>query len=362
MKDKLLQVGIDTYKKAARYHTFLPRQVKVEVTRACNLHCIGCRRNFPGSIANAPGPQHLTFDMLKDIIKDLPIKVVRFTGDGEPLCNPTFHKILAYLYTKGVRTAITTNATLLNESWIRFLEQNKVLRVSVSFDGAKKETFEKLRGGADFNQVLEVCRLLGKSKIQLYMNCLLSTDEVIEQLPNYVELAKEVGATGIHLMKYQSQEENVWAPPDWSKHQGLLEGITKEAKKRGLLISAPYYGEPTFRECEDPYMAPWISLAGDVYPCVYMANMREYEVYLGEKIPVPSGYYIMGNIKDTPLREIWYNRTYWELRDVLNTTRKTFTGKVISPKLLLKGKKIMEGKERFGYCHFCPCRWGESGI
>lgn len=361
MNDKLLQKGINLYKLVNRYHTFLPRQVKVEITRACNLHCVGCRRNFPESIANAPGPKHLTLDMLKDIIKDLPIKIVRFTGDGEPFCNPNFGHILAYLASMGIRSAITTNATWINRNWIEALEDSKVFRISVSFDGAVKETFEALRGGAKFEQVVEACKLIGKSKIQLYMNCLLSTDEVIEQLPKYVGLAKEVGATGIHIMKYQSQEEDTWNPPDLSKHGDMLEWVNLKARQVGLIVSAPYTTDPSFRECEDPFIAPWVALTGEVFPCVYMANMREYEVYQGEKIVVPWRNYVMGNINETPLRDIWKNEAFKELRQHLKIDRKFCSGGAVTPQDLLEEKKS-EGPDRFHFCTGCSCQWGESGI
>ena len=103
MNDKLLQKGINLYKVVNRWHTFMPRQVKVEVTKICNLHCAGCRRNFPESIANAPGPKHLVVGRLERVIKDLPIKVVRFTGDGEPFCNPHLDELLMALRRKGIK-------------------------------------------------------------------------------------------------------------------------------------------------------------------------------------------------------------------------------------------------------------------
>lgn len=365
MKDKLLQVGINTYKRLARVYTPLPRQIKIEVTRACNLRCAGCRRIFPESIANAPGPTHLTVDILEAVTEGLPIKVVRFTGDGEPLCNPYLRDLLTSLKIRGIRSMITTNATLLDRVWIRLLEDLGVFRVSVSFDGATKETFESLRGGADFDQVYEACQLLGQSRMQLYMNCLLSTDEVIEQLPSYLSMALEMGATGIHLMKFQSQEEGIWTPPDLSKHKGVLEWVGTKAKQVGLEVSAQYTTGPTFRECEDPYIAPWITLTGDVFPCVYMANMREYELYQGERMPVPWRNYVMGNLLGgTQAGDIWKNEAYKDLRRVLKATRKP-NGYTTSTEAVLEVKKDMAynpERERFSFCNACLCRWGESGL
>lgn len=362
MDSKIYQQAINVYKALSRRHVFDPRQVKIEATKVCNLTCAGCRRNFADSIANVPGPKHLTVDVLKTIIEGTKIKVVRFAGDGEPLCNPHLEHILEYLHSVKVKWAITTNGTLVDERWVRLAKRSGAIRVSISFDGVEKATFEKLRGGANYEQVLEVCKIISRNGVPLFMNCLLSTDEVIEQLPGYIQLAKSVGATGVHLMKYQSQDNTLWTPPNWSKHAGMLERITKEARKAGLVLSAPSYNTcPTFRECEDPYIAPWVALTGEVFPCVYMANMREYEIYEEQKISVPWRNYVMGNINETPIRGIWRKEAYAELRTVLKQTSRK-AGYQTGPSTLLLMKRAFKGNERFGYCFACPCRWGESGI
>jgi MoaA/NifB/PqqE/SkfB family radical SAM enzyme len=94
IKDKVMQAGIETYKLISRHHTFNVRQVKVETTKACNLKCPGCRRNYSASISTEPGPRHLTPGMLWRILATTNMMVVRFEGDGEPTCNPHFKDLV----------------------------------------------------------------------------------------------------------------------------------------------------------------------------------------------------------------------------------------------------------------------------
>jgi len=361
MKDKLLQLGIKAYKLVARYRMLMPRLVNVETTKVCNLRCPGCRRNYSESITTEPGPKHLTVDALRRIVATVPVRVVKFEGDGEPTANPHFENLVAFCHKVGIRSAMTSNGTLLDRRLVKFLEEHGMVRIHISFDGAERDTFEKTRRGADYERVLRSCRLLGESKIQLFMSVLLSSEEIIEQLPKYIKLAKNVGAAGIHLMKFQQENLEFGNPPDLSRHRGALRKFKEDVKDAGLIYVGTVTDRPTFVECADAYTCPYVLLNNDVYPCSYMANLRKSEAYLGEVFPVPSRNYRMGSLNDCSMRDVWIGDAYRELRRVLKETRKP-TGYTTTPEALLEVKKDMVGKERFSYCVGCLCRWGESGL
>ena len=361
IRDKMYQLGINTYKTLSRYHTFNVRQVKVETTKVCNLKCPGCRRNYTASISTEPGPKHLTTGALWRILATTNMMVVRFEGDGEPTCNPHFKELVGMCSDMGVRSAMTCNGTLLNEDYVKFLEEHGMSRIHISFDGAEKETFEKLRLGADFDKVLFNCKLLGKSKIQLFMNVLLSTDEVVEQLPKYAQMTKGVGATGVHFMKFQAENLDGFQGPDLSKHRGSLTFFEREAKRLNLMYVSTITERPTFIGCDDGYMCPYVLLNNDVYVCSYMANLRRTEVYNGQVFEVPYKNYCVGNLQERWMKDIWFNGIYTKLRKVLRHTRKAI-GYTTNPECLAEWKKNMNDKDRFAYCNACVCRWGESGI
>lgn len=363
MKDKLIQLGINLYKWESRHHVLPVYQCKVETTKVCNLKCVGCRRNFEETLAKMPGPRHLTVGALWRICATTNMQFVRFEGDGEPTCNPHFKDLVKWCHDKGIRSAMTCNGTLLDKAYIKFLQDNGMMRIHISFDGATKETFEKQRTGAKYEQVLEVCREIGKSKIQLFMNCLMSTDKIVEELSDYIDLTKEVGAAGILILKFQA-DKSFGKPLDWFKYSGLLEEARIKAESKGLIFVGTGHTKPTFRECEDAYVCPYVVLTDDVYPCSYMANMRTTEIYQDEVITCPSSNYIMGNLNDNWMKDIWKNEAYKELRDVLQKTRRP-TGSEISREELLNAKKTFaqwEDANRFQYCVTCLCRWGETGL
>jgi len=361
IRDKLYQVGIDAYKNLSRYCTLNVMQVKVETTKVCNLRCPGCRRRYSASISTEPGPVHLTPGALWRIVATTNMQVVRFEGDGEPTCNPHFRELVEMCSRLGIRSAMTSNATLLTPAYVRFLERHGMSRIHVSFDGANKDTFEKLRLGADFEKVLYNCTLIGKSKIQLFMNVLLSTPEVLEQLPKYVLLAKRAGATGVHLMKYQAENLNGFQGPNLTDYQEPIKAFAQEARALGLAYVGTVTERPTYTDCDDPYTCPYVLLNDDVYPCSYMANLRRTEVYCDRVIKVPFMNYRMGNLRDNWMKSLWYSSDWQHLRQLLRDTsyRK---GTTTTLEQLLELKTHMADTDRFAHCIGCLCRWGESGI
>lgn len=361
IRDKIYQAAINTYKTLSRYHTFNVRQVKVETTKVCNLRCPGCRRNYTqGTIVTEPGPKHLTPGALWRILATTSMEVVRFEGDGEPTCNPYFKELIKMCSDLGIRSAMTCNGTLLNEEYVSYLEKGGMKRIHISFDGAEKDTFEKLRLGADYERVLYNCRLIGKSKIQLFMNVLLSTDDVVEQLPAYAKLAKSVGATGVHFMKFQAESLSGFQGPDLSQHKGALKAFEIEARKLGLAFVSTITEQPTFTGCDDGYVCPYVLLNDDVYACSYMANLRRSEVFSGQIFQVPYLDYRMGNLKEKWMKDVWFGPDWCSLRKLLRTTRRKLGTSIASSELLYLKQHLRP--ERFSYCDGCICRWGESGI
>lgn len=364
IRDKVYQLGIEAYKRASRRYTFNVRQVKVESTKACNLKCPGCRRNYTqGTISSEPGPRHLLPGALWRILATTNMMVVRFEGDGEPTCNPRLKELVGMCCGAGVRSAMTSNATLLNEDYVKFLEEHGMSRIHVSFDGAEKDTFEKLRVGADYEKVLYNCSLIGKSKIQLFMNVLLSTDKVVEELPAYPFLAQKVGATGVHLMKFQAETLEGFQGPDLSKYQEPIREFARNAKKLGLMYTGTVSESPKFIGCDDPFQCPYVLLNDDVYACSYMAALRRSEVFRGEVFQTPYLQYRMGNLKENWMKEIWFSKSWCELRAGLRIDRRLFKQAEYAPETLSALKKDAHVfAHRFSYCTGCPCQWGESGI
>jgi len=129
------------------------RKVYVEVTSKCNLDCMFCvRRSWP----EAPG--QMSVEGFREIIAQLrafpKIETINFGGFGEPLSHPDIVEMLRLAKGLGVRTELTSNATLLDETMAWELVDSGLDTIVVSVDSATPAIFQQVRVGADLSQVL----------------------------------------------------------------------------------------------------------------------------------------------------------------------------------------------------------------
>jgi radical SAM protein with 4Fe4S-binding SPASM domain len=95
-------------------------------------------------------------------------------------------------------SVLITNGTLLNEVNISKIIEAGLGRLMISFDGAKKETFEKIRRGADFEKIISNIELINNLKENLssprpevcFSTTLMRSN--IEEFPLIVQLAYQL--------------------------------------------------------------------------------------------------------------------------------------------------------------------------
>jgi len=337
-----MSIAESLFKKAAWYHTFMPRIVDVEVTRACNLKCIGCPRATEQSIAYRGELKHLDPTMLGRILEAIPtVRLVNFIGDGEPLFNPHFNYLVSDLHLKGIKLMFTTNGTLVKQSdvdcWAMY--DNAIRSVTVSLDSLRPDKFEQLRPGASYQRVMSTLAMLREARIPTRINMVLvkENENEIEDFINYFSHTDSEGT---------SSDVNF-------THPIFAQGSDLEGK--------PYTRAsvtPAFRRCLYPFAWPYITLEGDVYACCYMVGGNRQEWFMGEAIDVPNDNYRMGNIYQQDFRDIWYSMMYRALRWQIKRTehlgdRQTSIG-------TLGDMRRHLDDYRFAYCTVCLYRWGCS--
>ena len=359
-KNKVFRLAYKAYRDFSRYHIIMPRQIRIEGTKLCNLRCVGCRRHLDGNMSKLSGDKHLTLERLKVICGMLPtLKVVLFAGDGEPTVNPYLKDLLRYLERSDIRPTITTNGTFGDSELVQVLEECDTFRVSMSMTGATKETFEELRTGAKLDVFLGNLEALCKTSIPIYLNYLLLNQQTLDEIPELVRIGVEAGVTGFSFMKpYVS--DSTFVPPDYVNMKGQLEEIGTRIEETGLKWEGNLNPGPTFRRCYDPFVQPYVTLNGDVFGCQYLANQRTEEWYMGEVVKLDSKNFIMGNIFEDSLEDIWYNDAYKELRAYMRRTARP-VGAEISREKLLEMELNPDKDERFAYCKGCLYRWREAG-
>ena len=128
-----------------------PDRMYIESTSVCNLNCIMCPTGR-GEITRKGG--FMKWEVFKQIVDEMAPHVRATTLHiwGEPLLHKRIFDMVAYCHEKGLRSEISTNATLLTEERARKLLDAGLNAIYLCQDGMRPETYENVRVNADYEK------------------------------------------------------------------------------------------------------------------------------------------------------------------------------------------------------------------
>lgn len=186
-----------TMKEHPSHNGFRPRLIFWELTTGCNLRCIHCR----ASASELMSPDDLTtseaFEVVDQIAEYAPFILV-LTG-GEPLWRTDVFDIAGRARGRGIRVALATNGTLVDDAMADRIAQAQIARVAISLDGADAATHDRFRGqpGA-FDAAIAGFQRLASRGVSMQINTTVSQNNV-DQLPQLCQLAESLGAVAFHI-------------------------------------------------------------------------------------------------------------------------------------------------------------------
>jgi MoaA/NifB/PqqE/SkfB family radical SAM enzyme len=271
-----LRRGDEAHRTRAEVLDALPVKLTLQTTDACNLDCPHCQ------IPRAQKKPRMDEQVLERVVAELFPTLVELhpTNLGEPLTWPLFSRLCAEMDRHGVLLDLTTNGTLLTPERIAWL--HPIARdVKVSFDGAVRETFERLRRGASFDAVCENVRQLvtmlrdarARPTLSLQMTLMRSN---YRELPALVRLAAELGVHRVkayHLFSFQEEMDGESLMHDLLVWPPVLEEALREGERLGIELQC---AEPESRmeadalaatACHLTWHEAWIDVDGAVLPC-----------------------------------------------------------------------------------------------
>lgn len=260
-----------------------PIKVDIEIAAQCNLRCPMCDITKQKAVKRSP---NMTLEKFISVVDRLDtIFELRIAGLGEPTLNKDVAKMIDYARRQNIWVRMVTNATLLHRSdlYKRILDAD-ICELIVSIDGVDKDTFEKLRKGADYDLVVKNCKALNIysqqkgfekrikmwSTIQRENNC---------QLLSFPKFASELGfkKLGVSLSLHR------WGSPDWQAYLNENVVLNTEARLAELITEAAAYRvEIGIEDVSEKYsgasLCPWpferIHIAADerIVPCCMVSN------------------------------------------------------------------------------------------
>lgn len=239
------------YMQGRRFQGNYPLHLEASIIAGCNIRCFMCSIGLLSPEENKALLQkrmtQKTFDILAR--ETFPFaESIYFGIGGEPTIHPLFCHFIQQAHHHGLKVNITTNGMTLYRKKIAEACVNYVNDVTISIDGARKETFETIRSGASWSKLLRGIDMLNtlrssnpNSNMQLTINMALMKDN-IRELPELVELAHEWGVNrimGEHLLSMSPEMEShsLFTTPEESDRY-MIEALNR-AEQYGICMEMP---------------------------------------------------------------------------------------------------------------------------
>ena len=288
----------------------MPAVVAWEVTRECNLACRFCKADAGGTGRTERGSRReLTTDEACAFIEELstfhPLLIL--TG-GEPLLRNDIDILIEHAVTSGVRTALATNGTLVNETRAKMLRDVGLTTASISIDGADAQSHDSLRGvSGAYHDALSGAKALKEAGITFQINTTV-TNANVTSLSRIYDTVRESGATAWHVFALvptgRGRMTDLVSKSDYYETLRWLDDRDRNGALAIRPTCAPQYRLKEGRKgCLAGLSYVFVTSSGTVQPCGYF--------------PVP-----VGDIRRASFREIW------EISPILASLRQpsAFTG------------------------------------
>ncbi len=304
---------------------FEPKWIAWETTQECNLTCVHCRSSAClGKYKDLDFSTEQGFSVIDQIASFA--KPCLVLSGGEPLLRSDIFDLADYGTKQGLRMALATNGTLIDDHTCQEIKKSGIQIISLSLDGSNNVTHDNFRQqqGA-FDATLKTAELLNKHHIPFIINSSFTQQNHHEIKETYA-LAKQLHAkawymfmvvpTGrghklmqelLHDDKYdnaldwhytmESEEEDILVRPTCAPHYYRVRFEKNKSFGLNTKSRALSFSSGGSKGCIAGQSILTIDVTGNVHPCSYL--------------PLSAG-----NIFESSLQDIWQNSDIFKnLRD-----------------------------------------------
>lgn len=268
-----------------------PAALLIGITNKCNLRCDFCfhaGHDVPAGATRAKGSMPIErFAAIVAQARDW-CTHLEFGLFGEPMAHPRFLEMARMAVDAGFTVALYTNGTLLDARRAAALVEIGLASVSISMEGATPAEYDRLRVGAQWEQVAANVRGLvaargaaGSARPRIIVRG--------------IALPAHAAQRSAHAALYRGLgvDQVMWMPPtDWSGSLQAPQGSIPRA-------ATP----PHTRPCDFPRLQLGVDWDGTAVPCCVDFNAKNR----------------LGNVDQTSLQTLWNGPELAALRAALAT-------------------------------------------
>lgn len=279
--------------------TNFPLYLQVELHQICNLRCPMCSITIPEANSKYITAQHMDWNLYEKIILEgekYGCPSLNPQGVNEPLLEQSMEKHIKFASNHGFfDIMMNTNGTLLSEDRSQKLLDSGLTRIRFSLDAATKETYEKVRVGGKYDQVMQ--------NIERFIEMRNRSGKKLPVIGvNFCKMSVNEHETDLFIEKWKDKVDFI----------AIQEFIPPETESD---YSSFYPSDSKFREdmregfrCEQPWQRFYVHNTGDVCPCCAFFNS---ELAVGN-VSNQSIYELWNSPKMKDLRNIHRNGEFWK--------------------------------------------------
>ena len=260
-----------------------PKKVQVETKSGCNAKCLFC----PSGKENTSIPHGtMEWNLYKKIIDECvkhPVRRISPYLSNEPLLDREIGKKIKYITLNkkdSTYTKINTNASLLDEEMALSLFDSGLDKISISFHGITKESYEKSMRGLNFKKNLENVKRFVKLKREKNL-----------KKPN-------IRITMIHTSVVDKELDEIRKFWHQLRLKVDVRALENRVNEKVLTAKLNLKKWERLKNCRRLMEQAYISYNGDVILCCVDWERTT----------------VLGNLKEQSLEEIWNSKKYMEIR------------------------------------------------
>lgn len=176
------------------------RYLFIEITQRCNLNCLHCGSDCSKDMQYEELSTEEWLAFFKYLAENFDRRslVLVVTG-GEPLCCPSFEKIIAGIKDNGLAWGMVTNGFSLTKNNFNKVLQNSITSITISLDGLR-ESHDWLRGkNGSFEHAVQAIRLAVAAKLPFFDIVTCVNPRNLHELPKIEELLRNLGVPAWRL-------------------------------------------------------------------------------------------------------------------------------------------------------------------